>query len=338
MADVARLAGVHQTTVSRALRNDHRVSPEVCARIQAAVKQIGYRPNPLLSALGVLRRQRATSFNQTPLAFVRRSDPVHGINHGKYIPGAREAAVQLGYKMEEYILDDKLHAQRLDTILKARNIQGVILGPLPEAHGSFQLDWSQFATVAIEYSFTEPALDRFVTDGYNALRMALSQCRERGLSRLGLVLAQVVDERNEGLISAAYVLAINRDPSLAPLPPLIAPEWDACTFAAWLQQHRPEVIISSNTLLPQIESFLASARLRVPQDIGLINLNVDPSCQAHTGICLNTHAIGTMAARMVIEKLNRNERGIPASRMTILMHGLWREGETLRAKPSPDKV
>ena len=49
--DVARLAGVDQSTVSRALRPDGKVSASTRARVQAAAKQLGYTPNAIARSL-----------------------------------------------------------------------------------------------------------------------------------------------------------------------------------------------------------------------------------------------------------------------------------------------
>lgn len=45
--DVARLAGVSVATVSRALSNPEKVSPESLDKVHAAIAQVGYRPNML---------------------------------------------------------------------------------------------------------------------------------------------------------------------------------------------------------------------------------------------------------------------------------------------------
>lgn len=51
LADVAHAAGVSPITVSRALRGERAVDPELVARVQAAVSKLGYLPNPAARAL-----------------------------------------------------------------------------------------------------------------------------------------------------------------------------------------------------------------------------------------------------------------------------------------------
>lgn len=51
LADVARLAGVSPITVSRALRGERAVDPQLVARVRAAVDQLGYLPDPAARAL-----------------------------------------------------------------------------------------------------------------------------------------------------------------------------------------------------------------------------------------------------------------------------------------------
>ncbi|WP_447925533.1 LacI family DNA-binding transcriptional regulator [Georgenia muralis] len=55
LVEVARLAGVSRATASRAVRGGERVSPEARAAVEAAVREIGYRPNQAARSL-VTRR------------------------------------------------------------------------------------------------------------------------------------------------------------------------------------------------------------------------------------------------------------------------------------------
>jgi LacI family gluconate utilization system Gnt-I transcriptional repressor len=51
LADVAQAAGVSPITVSRALRGERAVDPELVARVQAAATKLGYVPDPAARAL-----------------------------------------------------------------------------------------------------------------------------------------------------------------------------------------------------------------------------------------------------------------------------------------------
>ena len=51
LADVARLAAVSPMTVSRALRGERAVDPQLVERVRAAVDQLGYVPDPAARAL-----------------------------------------------------------------------------------------------------------------------------------------------------------------------------------------------------------------------------------------------------------------------------------------------
>jgi DNA-binding LacI/PurR family transcriptional regulator len=53
--DVAKRAGVGIATVSRALHGNPQVSPETAARVQAAVEELGYRPNTNAQSLATGR-------------------------------------------------------------------------------------------------------------------------------------------------------------------------------------------------------------------------------------------------------------------------------------------
>lgn len=61
MATVGRLAGVSQVTVSRALSDPSKVSPETLRRIREAIEVTGYVPNALAGALASRRSRLVTA-------------------------------------------------------------------------------------------------------------------------------------------------------------------------------------------------------------------------------------------------------------------------------------
>ncbi len=51
LRDVARLAGVSHQTVSRVINGSEDVLPETRANVEAAIKQLGYRPNAIARSM-----------------------------------------------------------------------------------------------------------------------------------------------------------------------------------------------------------------------------------------------------------------------------------------------
>lgn len=321
MQDVARLARVHQTTVSRALRNDPRLPEETRDRIQAIARSIGYTQHPFISALITLRRSRRPPRLPVTLAFVFEDGQL-GETGREQLAGARAEAERLGYALETFAFhDEKLPVRRLDAILAARNITGLIVGPLPEMRTSLPFDWSRYSAVVIEYTLAQPALDRVVHDSYEGLRCIMQECRLRGLRRVGLALTTIGHERTRRLNAAAFWAEQKETKFFAPIPPLIVPAWDAERFRGWARRNRIQSVVTSNALLEPVRREIASLSRR-GQRISLANVNTFPD-SGDAGVIQDHRAIGKIAARLAIEKLIRNDRGLPALPCTTLIQGKW---------------
>jgi len=330
MEDVARTAGVHQTTVSRALRNDRRLPESTRLRIKTIAEEMGYRPNPLLSALGANLRQRRTGEFSATLAYIVRADSADD-RRREHLAGASGAAAAQGYRLEEFVVGSAgVSADRLNDILLARNVQGLLIGPFPEPRGTLELRWDEFCAVAIELTLAEPPFDRVVHDNYSGMRTVLRECRARGCSRPGVVLTEAAHSRTDGLNLGALFVDQHGD-GAAPVAPLLLSDWSGEAFAAWFAQHRPDAIITSNALTAPIQEWCASAGLVIGRDLGLANINAMPE-QSITGVQQAWDAIGAIAVQLVIDKINRNDRGVPAMQRTILTPGSWFEGTTLPAR------
>jgi LacI family transcriptional regulator/LacI family fructose operon transcriptional repressor len=336
MAEIARLAGVHQTTVSRALRDDRRLPVATRERIQRVARDAGYRANPLVSALVALRRARHPPRYQATLAFV--AIRTLGDAGERHFSAAQATAEQLGYKLDLFIIGQSgLTADRLDQVLTARGIHGIVIASLPDAHSAFPLSWDRYCTVAIEYTFSSPGFDRVVHDSYRGMRAIMEECRRRQIRRVGLTLSTAGNERTEELNSAAFWIEQKTGRFFAPIPPLIQFAWDAAAFTRWFERHRVNAVVTSNALLGEVTAWCKARRLRVGSDVQLINVNVLAG-ERISGIIQHHAAIGAAAVRLVIDKLNRNDRGIPAVRYTTLAPGSWHEGISLRPAPPAQKA
>ena len=70
LRDIAKDAGCTNATVSLALRESPRISPETRARVREVAAKLGYRPDPMLSALAAHRWKRHPKVEGATLAVI----------------------------------------------------------------------------------------------------------------------------------------------------------------------------------------------------------------------------------------------------------------------------
>src|ERR671935_360493 len=118
ISDVARLAGVHPSTVSRALhRADLPVSAETRRRVQAAVERLDYRPSAI--ARGLRLRRTRTLGMLVPDITNPFFPPI--------IRGAEEAARERGYELVLCNTDDAPDRENASLrLLRERQVDGVL--------------------------------------------------------------------------------------------------------------------------------------------------------------------------------------------------------------------
>ena len=71
--EIAKLAGVSHTTVSRVMNNEGNVSPETAKKVRAAMKESGYVPKPPSMRRGP-RRAKEVHFKTGNIAFLTSSE------------------------------------------------------------------------------------------------------------------------------------------------------------------------------------------------------------------------------------------------------------------------
>ena len=155
--DVAKRAGVHQTTVSLVFRNHPSVPEETRVRVLRIAQEMGYKKHPLLAALMSTRLKVSAGPGNPVLAFLtdfeRRDRWQESPTAVAMLSGAKQRAQQLGYRIEIFWLGDPdVRPARLAEILKARNIHGLLLAPTHAPRGLLQFDFAPFAVVGLGVS------------------------------------------------------------------------------------------------------------------------------------------------------------------------------------------
>lgn len=338
---LARELGLSGATVSLALRESPRVVPETRRRVQEAAERAGYRPNALVSSvLTGVRRSSHNGFQGALMAinYSTAKEPALPPYHREILDGAQSRAAALGYTLTHcWTGPHALSLNRLNTILAARGVRGVMVMPFPEAQDFSSLDWNGLAGVVMDHCLSAPSVTTILPDHHLALFNALKRLWAQGYRRPGLVLDRPRDERLHFRWSAAYgsfSRTVGRDELV---PVLMAAPLRADSFQAWFAEHQPDVIIGH--IQTETARWLSERGLHIPEHVGFLHLNWTERSGSCAALDLQPAVLGGAAVEAVVAQLQRNERGLPENPKTILMPARWVDGPTLRASaPTPNSV
>jgi Transcriptional regulators len=321
-------------TVSRVLRDAGYVSAGTRARVLEAVRQLEYRPNPMVSAFMTYVRSGAMPRNAGVLAYLTsdhlgRSWRTHP-PFVRFWNGAAARAAELGYKLEEFPLRQPgVSMARLSGILYARGITGLIVAPMSSAHAHLNLDWKKFSAVAIGYSLLKPALPRVCNDQFSSILIAMRELWHLGYRRIGLAMPHSDDARVHYHWSAGYLSFYRRRGERRFPQPHLPEKWDFDAVIRWVRKERIDAIVSTHISMLERLTLLG---VRIPEDVGLVNLDWSEELTSCASIDQRPEEIGEATVDLVVERVNHNRLGIPDRQLTVNFPGVWRPGATVRRR------
>lgn len=336
LRSIAERAAVSISAVSLALRNHPSIPAVTRRRIQKIARELGYRPNAMVSAL-MARIHTRRPLSESPVLGVILSDNDSArfekiFFYRELMEGARERAFQLGYQLDQFPLKrGRNEARTLYRSLHARNIRGVIIAPLSSG-STCMLSVEGLASCALGYTLHKPELHRVVPNYAQGMALAWAKALARGYRRLGFVSTKVHLSRTHYERYAAFAAQQAMHEDLAALPPLIFPpflsgnsEEALGMFVEWFRLHRPDVLIfPPGELLKKV-----GPKIRIPEDVGVILTDVEP------GYCLvreDARGIGAGAVDLVVAQIHRNETGIPLKPKLFAVGSDWVDGFSLPAR------
>lgn len=337
--DIARIANVHPTTVSLALRNSPRLPAETKQRIRKLADELGYHPDPLLDALNAYRLAGKQRPFQGVLAWLNcwQASASTIFTQGVFAEAMQRALVQSesnGFQLEEFRLGAGGHTwQRLSSILRERGVQGVIVPPLPggRAHLRFQWDW--FCNVTIGFSLARPELHRVANDAYGNMRRLIRGIRHAGLRRFGLVMLRHEHLRTDTQRLAAYNTVLYGDTHTeidAVVPTLWADSVEDIDVVPWFRKHRPEAILVQNAQL--IADQLIAAGISVPGEV-VVASYIAQENPGFPGVVEDNGHLTQVAVEYLVGMIRRGETGLPEKPLRLLVSGTWHPGEGEFALP-----
>lgn len=328
MKDVALAAGVARSTVSLALRHDPSIPLATRNRIYAAAEKIGYKANPLVSALMASLHARRNQQRHTVLAYVT-TDPEFAPwrSYRMFIEmheGAASRAGELGYRLEEFSLRAPgMTPKRFVQMLQARGILGLLLAPLPHGERTIELDLNGFAVAGIDMSVASPPIERVSNDHFQSALLAIRECQALGYRRIGFIISREVSERLDHRWLAACHLAQADLPAGHRVAPLLPPGTDDILAAIpeWYAREKPDVVIMGE-LNPH-------GRYPLPPKVGLVSLSLEePSLGRVAGIFQDNRRMGAIAIEHLVARLERCEFNVEDRGRVHMLAGRWMAGPT----------
>lgn len=268
--DVAQYSGVSLTTVSRVINGSEKVTPKTKAKVDQAIKELGYFPN---KAARSLVTKQADS-----IAIMVRS--LHDPFFSELIHGIEDASAHLNRNVIFCSpgRNEKLRDRYIEYLTNGISDAIILYGSLFSDKAMIDhLHKVNFPFLLIENNFQTMPVNQFLIDNVNGARQAVEYLISRGHKRIAHVMGnpnkKVILERfsgytdtmqANGLLIRDYFIQNTLDDSTLSMP----------HFEAMMKQppsERPTAVFcSSDKLAIQVIHTLEDLGFSVPEDMSVI--------------------------------------------------------------------
>lgn len=337
LKDIARATGYSLMTVSRVLRGAPKVSTEKREQVLKEARRLNYQPDPHLARMMQAVRGRKQQRVRAVIAVIREHVPQDGLLSPSYqyvpIDDIRSRAHGHGYAVEEFWLGkDGLTPKRLQKILHARGIEGVIVSPQSMQLPCSKIDYSPFAAVTFGNAMSSPSLHMCAGNMTLGIHMAADQLTARGYKRIGVAVTQWIVNRSQFGYSGGLFHWQQSLPPADRVPLLLFSSNDISqgfeAFSKWMTAHQPDALITFDTHVP---GWLRRLGLRIPQDIGFVVHDWTPRMLDYAGIYQQRDHLAAAAVDLIVTQLSQHEHGVPEVPRQIMIPPRWVEGPSVRS-------
>ncbi|MEM6820829.1 MAG: LacI family DNA-binding transcriptional regulator [Verrucomicrobiota bacterium] len=337
--EIAKKAGVTIATVSMALREDPRLPEATRHRIQKWAIKLGYRPDPLLSALSSYRQNGGPPKHRGVIAFLKDDFAKVTDYSGIVYSGAERYAEKMGYRIESFSVNDpEIRPERLTQIFVSRGIEGLIFGVRLERNFYQKFGWENFSSVTVTRALDEPKLHLVNPNQTTGSRRVWDEVIGRGYKRIGIVLEERADNNVQHRFSFQFWGEQKKSGSEIDKLPLLFlagkrgnQEAEKQRFTKWFKRHQPEVIISYDS---EPLCWIKEMGKQIPEEVGFACIKLNEGQKGISGNVQAVQQVGDSAVQFLDSIIRSGERGIPKHHQTLLLDGYWVEGRTLRKKNS----
>jgi LacI family transcriptional regulator len=319
LEEIARLASVSRSTVSRVINNQPKVSPEVRERVLKIIAQTGYRPDPAARSLAT-RRSNIIGLVIPRAVQSLFTDPYYAL----LIQGIAQGCNAHDYTLSLYLFHTEHEEQKLyPRVLRNQLVDGLIVtGSLVDDPLVPQLIQHEVPFVMIGRPPAAEDVSFVDTDNVSGAYQAVSHLARLGHERIATItgpLSTTVGlDRRQGYLNAL------RDRNCSPGEAFIV-EGDFTEAGGYfamrrLLPHQPEaVFVASDTMAFGALRALREAELSVPGDVALVGFDDLPAA-AYANPPLTTirqpiRQAGTETVETLLDILSNGQD--PARRITM---------------------
>ena len=323
--DIARLAGVSRSTVSRVINGQPSVRPAVRDRVQAVIAEHRYTPQAAARQL-VTQRTHTIGLILPDSASPMFGNPIFALMG----QGVSLACAQQGYVSMQFMGQRNMEEQTLYNLLRSRPFDGVVLisGEFEDPRPGF-LRHAGIPYVRIGRDPNHDDLKYVDIDNVEAARAAVAHLVKLGHCRIAMIKGIARDtrsaERYKGYRQALQEAGIPLDEQLVG-----DGDWTAACGYTFTQRFLqldspPTAIFSSNDMMAAGVVRAAYERgLKVPDDLALVGFDdldqttmIFPELTTVRQPCVE---MGRHAAEILIDQLeNENEEPVHVILPTTLV-------------------
>ncbi len=338
LRDVARLAGVHPGTVSRALNPQTRalVNERTARRVLDAAKELGYRPNPIARGL------RTNRSNTIGVLVPDLMNPLFAA----VVRGIEDGLREGGYTPLIANTDNDAERERVAyEAMSARQVDGFIAATARRDH------WlladrvrAGVKVVLVNRRVDSDALPAVTGDDRLGVGLAVEHLARLGHRRIAhLAGSQTLYtgwSRHMGFIDAMEANGLEPDPDLIVFSDAFTEREGArCSVELLTRRRDFTAVVAGNDLLALgCYDALEQAGLRCPEDVSVVGYNdmpfVDRFSPPLTTVRVPHYELGANAAALMLEQLRGTDM---PPRQLLLAPELVIRGSTTRAAAQGDR-
>jgi LacI family transcriptional regulator len=331
IADVAKQAGVSQTTVSHTLSGKRPVAPQTRERIAQVIKDLNFRPSAVARSLRIQHTQTIA------LVIPDITNPFYPT----IARGLQDILIQSGYY--SFICNTESNLEQEITFLTeaiSRHVDGIVLASHYDRTDELREFLNEkIPVVSLESSINLPNVDSVSSDNYQGVKHAMEYLLKKGHRRIGMVGSSwhhpTHEVRKAGYSDALLAAGIPYDETIVVQRDftraggLEATRYLLDYFKGDRYKDRPTALFCANDMVAiGAMDMIHQCGLSIPDDIAIVGYD-DIEAAALIRPTLTTvlnpaYEIGQAIGQLLLERMQGTYQG-PSRHITIPYQFIQRE-------------